>query len=261
MSNGPTHAQSWSRKDRLHGAGDHYRRTELGWAPVVTGLGSTVSRANSNLDSTSSVVLTKGAEAFDKGIGPLPYSNSQAQLTRKYPNSVKGKKVLARGLSLSSLPTTDRSSLRKLISDKPNSLSPSHAPSPNFLPNLPVHPSFKFTAPVSFAREQHSDWSEPQSSVVERDHHSSSSEPRMAGERQALPSFTDAITIKSEGKLGESTNQNLGTEDHGQSISVGNGDTIVEELFSPCSKEGSIYEDMGCDGMVSEGGDGIPPFD
>lgn len=37
------------------------------------------------------------------------------------------------------------------------------------------------------------------------------------------------------------------------------GEVIVGEQSSPCSRDGSIYEDMGFDGMVSEEGDGAPP--
>ena len=65
---------------------------------------------------------------------------------------------------------------------------------------------------------------------------------------------SDANAVNGGGILGESTNLKLNIEDHGQSTSVGNGDIIDEELSSPCSKEGSIYEDMVYD-------DKVPPSD
>ena len=156
-TSGPAFAQSMPHKDRLHGAGDHSRRSEPSWTPIVACLGSTDIRDSSNLGPLGSLVLTKGAEACDIGIGPLPNSFSLAQPYRSNPLSVKGKKVLARGFSQSKLPNTDRSSLRKLTSTKPTSLPPYHVSSPN---RVPVDHSFKFTSSSSGEREHQSSGSE-----------------------------------------------------------------------------------------------------
>ena len=201
-------------------------------------------------------MLTKGVEAWDTGIERLPNSSSLAQPHMSNPLSVKGKKVLARGFSQSKLPNTDRSSLRKLTSTKPTSLPPYHVSSPN---HVPIDHSFKFKASSSGEREHQSSGSESQFSGVERENHSGQSVPRFSGDGQASHLRPDVNTTNDDGKIGESTNLNPISNDHGHSICGGNGDISVEEQSSPSSKDGSIYEDMDIDGIVSEGGDGVPP--
>nr|POF19456.1 hypothetical protein CFP56_61683 [Quercus suber] len=220
-SKGPAQVQYMPRKDRFHGSGGHYKRTEPVWSPIVFGLGYTDMRESVDLGPVESVLSTKEANVHDNGNGLRPSLYSQAQLHRKYLNSVKGKKVLARGLS--TLPNTNRSSVRNLPVAKANPLPPFHASLPKRVPPFPVDHAFKFTA---FSN---------------------------------VPSLPEVSTVNSDGKLGESSNCKPIVEEYGQPISVGDEDIIVEELSSPCSKEGSIYEEVGMDGLVSEGGDGIPP--
>ena len=85
--------------------------------------------------------------------------------------------------------------------------------------------------------------------------------PRFSGDGRASPSRPDVNTANDDGKIGEFTNLNPISNDHGHSICGGNGDISVKEQSSPSSKDGSIYEDMGIDGMVSKGGDGVPSSD
>ena len=60
------------------------------------------------------VLLTKGDKSHGGGSGLLPNSTSQAQLHRRYPTSIKGKKVLARGLSQSSRGNVQNSLAKEL---------------------------------------------------------------------------------------------------------------------------------------------------
>nr|POE73882.1 hypothetical protein CFP56_42299 [Quercus suber] len=155
-----THAQYMPRKDHLHGAGDHYRRTSSVWTPTTTGLGSTNIKDNFELGSMGADLATKGANAHDKGFGPPSSVTPQAQLHRSLPKSVKGKKVFARGLSQASPPNTDQSSLRKIHSAKTTSLPPVPASLSNRGFSLPIDQSFKFTASTSVESEKQRDWSE-----------------------------------------------------------------------------------------------------
>lgn len=133
----------------------------------------------------------------------------------------------------------------KLLFANPNSLPPSHASLPTREPFPPFDPTFKFSA----------------SPCDEVDHQSGRSEPRFSGDRQAISSLPEAKAINNGGKVGESLNLKANPDEHYQSTSVGNGDIIIEEQSSPCSREGSIYKDMGYDGMASEEGHRAPPSD
>ena len=93
-------------------------------------------------------------------------------------------------------------------------------------------------------------------SGVDVDHQGGRSETRSSGDQRVTPPDSEASTVNGVEILGESTNLNLNSEALGQATCVGNGDILDEELSSPCSKEGTIYEELGYDGMVSEGGDG-----
>nr|POE45444.1 hypothetical protein CFP56_20116 [Quercus suber] len=172
------HAQYMPRKDRLHGAGDHYRRTGSVWTPTASGLGSMNMKDNFELGSMGADLATKGANAHDKGFGPPSSVTSQAQLHRSLPKSVKAKTT--------SLPPI------------PASLS-------NRVSSLPIDQSFKFTASTSVESEKQKDWSESRSSSVKSDLHSGQCEPWSLGERRAAPSHLDADTDNGDGKIGESS--------------------------------------------------------
>ena len=83
----------------------------------------------------------------------------------------------------------------------------------------------------------------------------------MSGDRQKASLLPEADAVNGTRNIGESSNPIVFPDDHGLPINVGNGDIIVEEQSSPCYREGSSYEDMGYDCMVSEGGGGVPPSD
>ena len=213
------------------------------WAPIGTGLDNTNCR-DSSLGPMGSNLLTKGVKAFDTSSGLLPNPTSQAQTQRKHLSSIKSKKALARSLSQLSQPNTDRTSLEKLLSASSSFLPPFHASSPNRVPVPSFNPAFKFSA----------------SPCGEVNHPSGQSEPLFSGDQRAIPSLTETKVINSSGKVGESLNLKTNPDEHCQSTTVGNGDVIVGEQSSPRSREGSIYEDMGFDGMVSKEGDGAPPY-
>lgn len=71
------------RKDNLHGVGDHHRRIEQVWAPIITSLGFTDHKVSSNLGPLGQQLLTKGFEAIDTSLGLLPNPTSQAQPHKK----------------------------------------------------------------------------------------------------------------------------------------------------------------------------------
>ena len=62
-------------------------------------------------------------------------------------------------------------------------------------------------------------------------------------------------------KKGEPITLQSRTGEHCQSISVGIGEVNAGEQSSPLYRDGSVYEDLGSDCMVSEEGNGVPPFD
>nr|POF18386.1 hypothetical protein CFP56_37871 [Quercus suber] len=229
-------------KDYVHGARDHYRKHDLNWAPISVGCDNK-DRRDSSLGPMGSELLTKGAKAFDLGSGLLPNSNLQAQPHIKHLSSIKNKKAFTRSLSQIAQPNSDHTSLEKLPFPSSSSLPPSHASSHICVPVTPLDPTFKFSASLC--------------GVV--NHPNDRSEPIFSGDQRAIPPLSEAKAINSGGKVGESFNLKANPDEHGQSTFKGNGDIIVGEQSSPYSREGSIYEDMGFDGMVSEEGDGAPP--
>ena len=146
------------------------RRTNNRRGTKNFGLGFTDVRDNTKVGPLDGFGLTKGVEASDLGVGPLPNSSPQAQLQRKYPAFVKGKKGIARGLSQSFLPNSNRASVRKLPSAKSPSLPSFHASSLNCVP-----------ADLSFILSASS--SEPQLSSVDGEDQSGWTEQRFSGDR------------------------------------------------------------------------------
>ena len=132
----------------------------------------------------------------------------------------------------------------------------------------PLDQSFKFTAAAnvgwvqhSIERDQQKGGSEPLLSGVDVDHQGGWSETQSSGDQRVAPSDSEANTVNGVEILGESTNLNLNSKALGQATCVGNGGILDEELSNPCSREGSSYEELGYDGMVSEGGEGAPLSD
>nr|POF17180.1 hypothetical protein CFP56_39704 [Quercus suber] len=152
--------QNMPRIDSMHGAGDHTKRMESVWTPKSNGLGLTDQRSRSKVGPSGTGLLSKGAEVFEKGIGPLTSLKPQAHSHKKHPPSVKGKKVLARGIS-SSPRTSSDDTHRKFPSAKPTSLSPSHVITTTREPLPSLDPSFKFKAEPNGELEHRSGWSEP----------------------------------------------------------------------------------------------------
>lgn len=70
-----------------------------------------------------------------------------------------------------------------------------------------------------------------------------------------------AKAINDDGKVGDFPNLKANLDEHCQSTSVGHGDINVGEQSSPCSRNRSIYEDMGYGCMESKEGDGVHPSD
>ena len=93
------HAPSMSRSVYVPSSGDHHKRAEPSWTPSFAGLGSTSMEEKSGLGPVDCMPLQKEGINHGEDSGPLSMSSSQAQIHRKYPTSVKGKKVIARGLS------------------------------------------------------------------------------------------------------------------------------------------------------------------
>ena len=58
---------------------------------------------------------------------------------------------------------------------------------------------------------------------------------------------------------GEASTVQSGAVEIGQLTSVDIGEVNTGEQASPRSKDGSVYEDLGLDGMESEEGNGVPP--
>ena len=170
LPNGPAFAQGMTRKDSLHGTGNQSKRTKSVWTPIDAGLGFTDVRDNTKVGPLDGFGLTKGVEASDPGVGPLPNSSPQAQVQRKYPAFVKGKKGIARGLSQSFLPNSNRASVRKLPFAKSPSLPSFHASSLN---RVPADLSFIFSASSS----------ELQLSSVDGEDQSGWTEQRFSGDR------------------------------------------------------------------------------
>ena len=125
----------------------------------------------------------------------------------------------------------------------PASLSSSHASTPTREPFTSLDSTFKFTASSSGDLEHRSGWNKP------------------LGDRQAVALLLGAITTNGEKKKGEPITLQSRTGEHCQSISVGIGEVNAEEQSSPLSRDGSVYEDLGSDCMVSEEGNGVPLFD
>ena len=88
-----------SRNVYVPSSGDHHKRSKPSWTPSITGLGSTSMKKNFGLGPVDCMPLEKEDISHGEDGGPLSMSSSQAQIHRKYPTSVKGKKVIARGLS------------------------------------------------------------------------------------------------------------------------------------------------------------------
>lgn len=235
---GPAFSQGMTRKDSLHGAGNQSKRTASVWTL----------RDSSKVGPLDGVGSIKGAEASKSCVGPLNMSSPQAQTQRKYPASVKGKKGIARGLSQAYLSNSDRASVRELPSAKYSSLPSFHVPSLN---RASDDRSFIFSA--SSCEPNHSD-------VADKDQ-SALTEQLCLGDGRISTSCTDAKTANDNGISGESTNLISSSNGQGQFLCGGDGVIVVEEITSPCSRDGSIYEELGFDGMVSEGGDGVLPSD
>ena len=242
-NNGSGSYQSMPHKNYVHGTGDHHKKPDLNWAPISVGSGNK-DRCDSLLGSLGSKLLTKGAKAFDSVSGLLPNPNLQAQPHKKPLSSIKNKKAFARSLSQLSQPNSDRTTVEKLPSASSCPLPPSLTSSPICVPAIPIDPNFKFSA----------------SSCGVVNHPNDRSEPLLSGDWLAISSPIEAKASNGGGKVGEFSDHNINPVDHGPSIFEGNREVIVGEQSSPCTRDESIYEDMGFDGMVSEEGDGAPPF-
>jgi len=176
------HAPSMSRNVYVPSSGDHHKRAGPSWTPSFAGLGSMSMKEKSVLGPVDCMPLETEGVNHGEDSGPISMSSSQAQIHRKYPTSVKGKKVIARGLSQSS-PNTDRDFARKLLSAKPTPLPLLHTSALYHGTAGPFDQSFKFTVAASVGRVQQKDGREPSLSSVDVDHQGGRSETRSLGDQ------------------------------------------------------------------------------
>ena len=71
----------------------------------------------------------------------------------------------------------------------------------------------------------------------------------------------EALITNCEDVEGDLNTLQSNAVDHSIAISAGVGEGNAEGFSSPRSGDGSIYEDLGIDCMVSEEGNGVPPSD
>ena len=80
------------------------------------------------------------------------------------------------------------------------------------------------------------------------------------GDWQAGTMRPKAIITNGEDENGEPNNLQSNIVDHSLATSAGDANGNAREYSSPCSRDGSVYEDLGFDCMVSEEGKGVPSF-
>ena len=230
--NSTAQTQSKSHTISMHGAGDHTRKAESVWTPKRNGVDHV---GSFKLGPLANGLVAKGDGKVFTGFGPLARQQTQAQSHRNYPQSVKGKKSFARRIDSSPRTSSDETHTRKIPSAKPNFRPSFHDSSHNHETFPAFDSTFKFTAAPNGELEHQSGWSET------------------PGDQQ------DIVVLPGAVENGEASTVQFGAVEIGQLTSVVTGEVITGEQARPRNRDGSVYEDLGLDGMESEEGNGVPP--